>query len=1014
MAVLRTANQSLLNVKTDVKLNLHPKFLLGAGLVAMLLCGSIEALEAADARATAETLLSFEGLRPGLCVHIGGSDGELPAELAVAGKYHVHCLASDRTSVENIRRYAVTRDLYGQVVVDHSLLNRLPYPDNLVNVLVVGDFAALQQEGLTVKEIMRVVAPYSSALLDNAPADIRQIVSWAGYEDAGIRRQGSWTQITKPWPEGMDEWPQPDHDASCASISSDRLVHPPNSVQWIAGDPWRHESSPNPVISADGRIFLSYPDLGIVACDAFNGLKLWQREGASALIAAKDQLFARLEAHGPLVALDARTGETLRTYSFGGSDEPWPPLARVAYHDGVLLTGVREVMEAYDAKSGKELWRKQITGEKGASFSKLALFRDINKKRIIAEGKVFLTLTETEEFLCLDLKTGKELWRVSSKGDRLVCYRQGLLFSQYVGKGGNQREVVFNAAYSPLDGTFLWRYDYDRVYHGGHPHNMFLLDGLVWVLASIPSENVKYEKEPQAWHGLNPKNGEVVRRIDWKKTKHRCYGDRATEQYIVAGGMDFLDVKTGEHHKFLGGRGSCSFGHMPANGLVYQAPNVCQCYSQVRGVVAFATDESDADQGDERQDIGDRQTGTGKPADETPSPDDWPMLRHDPARSGSTTADLSSDLKPAWKAEIGGRLSSPVAACGKVFVSSIDDHRVLALDMKTGRTVWCYRANGRVDSPPTIYAGRAIFGCRDGWLYCVSSATGELIWSLPAAPRPRWLVCRGQVESAWPVHGSVLIDGDTAYFAAGRHSHVDGGVLLYAASPETGEMLWQKRLDVNSLPPTYANPGNISNDILVSNGKTIFMERVGFDSATGAQSDQNEFFWSGTGGGFLADTVKPIAGWHDLNFRQWRNISPLGTHDSQTHGLILVFAGPNIFGVQTVGDKKKASKDGSYTYELFSCSRKEGPQNGMLWQAAVPKGVLPKALLHAGSKLYVAVVEDNDEPGKGAIRIHDAEDGQDLGSIPLDVKPKFDGLAAVNGNLILVAEDGKVVCLTKD
>jgi outer membrane protein assembly factor BamB len=993
--------------RTDIRagrwFRIAPKLLLGAGLAAVLLFGSIQALEAADAKATAEALLSFDGLRPGLCVVVGDARGELLTELAIAGKYHVHGLTSDRRSLERIRQYVASRDLYGQVVVDHSPLKHLPYASNLINVLVVEDFADVQKNGLTLKEIMRVVAPESSALLGNAPADLKPAVMQAGYKDAVINQKGIWTQIVKPRPEGMDEWPQPHHDASSASISGDRLVRPPNAVQWIAGDSWRHESSPNPVLSTNGRIFASYPDQGIVARDAFNGLKLWQRKAAPAWIAAGDQLFARLKKGGPLVALDARTGKTIRTYSFGGSDRPWPPQARLAYHDGILLTGTVGVIEAYDAKSGAELWRKRIGSEKYVGLSTLALYQSINQKRIIAEGKVFLTLSETKEFLCLDLKTGKELWRVSSKGDRLVCYRKGILFSQFTERG---KKDVFNAAYSARDGRFLWRHDYTRVWHGGHPHNIFLLDGLVWVLASIPAENVKYEKEPQAWHGLDPKDGAVVRRIDWEKTKHRCFGDRATEKYIIAGGMDFLDVETGRHHKFQGGRGSCSFGSVPANGLIYQLPNVCQCYAQVRGVVAFTGDTATADQRHETQDTGARQTGAGKPADETPSAEDWPMLRHDPARSGSTAAALPAELKPIWEQEIGGRLSSPVAACGKVFLSLIDDHRVIALDMKTGKTIWSYRANGRVDSPPTIYAGRAVFGCRDGWLYCVSSATGELIWSRPVAPRQRWLVCRGQVESAWPVHGSVLIDGDTAYFAAGRHSDVDGGVLLGAASPKSGEILWQKRLDVKSLKPTYRGPGNISNDILVSNGKTIFMRKVGFDVATGDESEERVSFWSGTGGNFLTDIIKPFAGGHEMSFRRWRL--------SKTGGLTLAFSGPSIFGVRAVGDTGNPWKFKSYRYEVFSCSREEDAKDKMLWQAALPKGVLPKAILHAGRKLYVAVVREGEGPGKGALLIHDAGDGRSLGAIPLSIRPKFDGLAAVNGNLILVGQDGQVICLAKD
>ena len=523
------------------------------------------------------------------------------------------------------------------------------------------------------------------------------------------------------------------------------------------------------------------------------------------------------------------------------------------------------------------------------------------------------------------------------------------------------------------------------------------------------------KNKPEAWHGLNPKSGEVVRSVDWEKTKHRCFSDKATERYIMSGGMDFLDVKEGKHHTFRGGRGNCSSGFTPANGFLYQHPNVCVCASQVRGFVALAADASTAGQGDKLQDIGSRQTGPGTPADETPSPDDWPMLRHDPARSGSTTAILPLDVMPIWEEEIGGRLSSPVVACGKVFVASIDDHRVIALDMKTGKTVWSYRANGRVDSPPTIYAGRAIFGDRDGWVHCVSAATGELIWSLQAAPRQRWLVCQGQVESAWPVHGSVLIDGDTAYFAAGRHTEVDGGILLCAVSPRTGKILWREQHFCSE--PTQYGGGSITNDILVSDGQTIARDNAIFDSKTGSPKANwrtgsegvADFFWGGPVG-FLTDISRPVAGWHELHHRSWAISSVLG-YQYHSRGLTLAFAGQKVFGVRVVGER--AWKDNVTSFEVFSCDKAEGTKQ-TFWQATLPKGVLPKALLHAGGKLYIAAESGSDEPGKGTILIYDAKDGRDISTIPLNVRPKFDGLAAVNGNLIVIGQDGKVVCLGKD
>ena len=47
----------------------------------------------------------------------------------------------------------------------------------------------------------------------------------------------------------------------------------------------------------------------------------------------------------------------------------------------------------------------------------------------------------------------------------------------------------------------------------------------------------------------------------------------------------------------------------------------------------------------------------------------------------------------------------------------------------------------------------------------------------------------GQLESAWPVSGSVLVLDDQVYAAAGRSSFLDGGIFLYCLDPATGKLL---------------------------------------------------------------------------------------------------------------------------------------------------------------------------------------------------------------------------------
>jgi len=96
---------------------------------------------------------------------------------------------------------------------------------------------------------------------------------------------------------------------------------------------------------------------------------------------------------------------------------------------------------------------------------------------------------------------------------------------------------------------------------------------------------------------------------------------------------------------------------------------------------------------------------------------DWPTFRHDAMRSGRATSPIPAAPKQAWKIELGGKVSAPVVAGGRVFVASADKHQVVAVDAASGKRVWSYTAGGPVDCPPTASHGRVLFGCRSGCVY---------------------------------------------------------------------------------------------------------------------------------------------------------------------------------------------------------------------------------------------------------------------------------------------------------
>ena len=86
--------------------------------------------------------------------------------------------------------------------------------------------------------------------------------------------------------------------------------------------------------------------------------------------------------------------------------------------------------------------------------------------------------------------------------------------------------------------------------------------------------------------------------------------------------------------------------------------------------------------------------------------------------------------------------------------------------------------------PPTIHRGLCLFGTQERLgLLPAGRRRPRCVWRLRAAPVDERIVAYGQLESPWPVPGSVLVVDDVAYFAAGRQSLADGGILVFAVEP---------------------------------------------------------------------------------------------------------------------------------------------------------------------------------------------------------------------------------------
>jgi outer membrane protein assembly factor BamB len=412
------------------------------------------------------------------------------------------------------------------------------------------------------------------------------------------------------------------------------------------------------------------------------------------------------------------------------------------------------------------------------------------------------------------------------------------------------------------------------------------------------------------------------------------------------------------------------------------------------------------------------------------NPPDWPTFRHDARRSCSTTAIVSPELRKLWERKVddqhmpaspladewlthllgGDRLTAPVVAGGMVFVGLTDAHRVVALDARTGERRWSYTAGGRMDTPPTLHRGLCLFGCYDGWVYCLRASDGELVWRYRAAPRDQRIVAFGQVASSWPVVGGVLVENDVPYFVAGRSSAIDGGIFGYAVRPRTGQVVWTKRL-----------AGAVS-DVLVSDGDALRMAGgasagIRFNAQTGERlrgSVHAGFKWDFSG------KINTLWGgpnrvldrtWHVLSVNDtashWMRIKQ-GYGPHQGHLLIAAPDGKRIFGFRFkyVHWSKVKDPKTEFSGELVAW------QGGKLaWTVEVPATFQVEALALAGDVLFAAGPRDRfrREPG-GKLWALSATDGNLLNEYELDAPPAADGLAATPGRLYLTTHDGRVLC----
>lgn len=1030
---------------------------------------------------TGREIIDASGIKGGLVVHLGCGDGKLTAALRANDSYLVHGLDTDAMKVSKAREYIRSEGVYGRVSVERLSGTSLPYGDNLVNLVVAEDLGEI-----AMAEVMRVLVPLGVAY---------------------VKSDGNWTKSSKPRPKEIDEWTHWLYDASGNAVSRDKVIGPPRHIQWVAKPFWArlHDapSSTSAMVSSNGRIFY-ISDEGpagiyekiedkwfLVARDAFNGMLFWKRplrqwgwkqwtaewharnnqpfQLPKRLVAVGDRVYVTLAFNGPLSALDAATGEVVKTY------EGTEYTDEILVDDGFVVLGlnntkhnprrdnlepIKKSIIALKADTGEVLWTKgDYTGLNAKTDSMAPVGR---LELAVGDGRIFFS--DHDAVAALDLNSGNELWRVSRPGGSrqranfntqmgelcTLVYNNGVvLFAQPEGTIGFHSCPGTLYAFNARDGKLLWKHPYGGWVHNTQP-NVFVINGIVWIHEHQDIKETKPAIEIQhgldyAVLGLDLTTGIKKHRFPTKSIfdvghHHRCYRNKATERFLLTSrrGVEFIDTASGDIDINHWTRGDCHIGVMPGNGMLYTTPHPCSCYidTKLNGYFCLAPEQTT--QRKPRATNKEiflkgpayKQTINRQPLTiAKQSNGSWPTFRADARRSGSVRTPVSSDLKEGWKTDIGGTIGPVTVAENKVFVPVIDEHRIVAINSLTGSILWDFTAGGRVDTPPTIYKGMALFGSADGWAYCLRCSDGELIWSRRVAPENRLIGGMGQLESAWPVHGSILVNNDTtkrtgeavAYLAAGRSSYLDGGIHFYALRPETGEVLehhveYSPDTQTGKMPDgdAFNIPGMLA-DILVGDESSVWMRRhkVFGESTEG----QNHVIATG---GFRDDTWFNRTTWSVGNVK---------------HAQLLVFDENTAYGIEAFlsTSRGKPFTAGAKGYHLFARAlkgtrtvkstgrKKKGrPTETYVWSTYIPVRGMAMAL--AGDVLFVAGAPDIVVPGDslaafegrkgGLLYALSSKDATKLAQYELKSAPVLDGMAAAYGRLYVLGMDGSVTCFS--
>ena len=983
-------------------------------------------------------ILDRIGVSRGICVVPGDKNCELALKLARQSELLIYVQLSRAEEVEAARKAADAAGFYGtRIFVEKGDLTRLHLADNIADAFVaVGDAA-----GISKAEALRVLCPEGKALLGNKV-------------------------LTKPFPEGIDDWSHPYHGPDNNPQSQDRIILAPYLTQFLA-EP-RYAPMPQVAVASAGRVFKAYGHVAfkkreepllnkLVAYNGYNGTTLWKRdlnEGVmihrNTMIATPKTLYVGDDKSCKIIdtATGHLKGEIIPAVKVaGGTFWKW-----MALEDGVLYALIGE----QEQRDPTKRWHREAHGwpwnpiSKGFNqpkhpwgYGRNVLAIDPKTKKVLwsyredepvdsramcmKNGRIYI-FRFGSYLTCLNARTGKPIWRKTPDNapklfESLSTYlnrqdwRTNWRTTNYL--QCSDKAVYFAGpqigkllAVSAEDGSILWENAYSNF------QLVLRDDGLYGISGQI-------DKHPSK--KFDPLTGRVLAEIN--KSRRACTRPNGSADAIffrAQGGSVRLDIASRRPEWISPMRPPCHDGVTIANGLLYFWPSVCDCQLTLYGITCLgpAGNFNFSPHATEAQCLEKYAGDLSKVARLSESVADWPTFRADNTGSVTTEATVPDRSKLLWRFTpntttpvAAPHPTAPVAVGGLVFVSG-PDGIVRALDAATGKLRWKAYTGGAVRIPPTIWEGRALVGSGDGWIYAFEAQTGRLLWRFRAAPAERKIPVYGSLLSTWPAASGVMVENGIAYVSAGIVNY--DGTYVYALDAATGKIKWQNNTS-GHLDRQARTGVSVQGHQLLHDGKLYLASGTSLSPAV----------YDITDGGCLNDPG-PLANCASQSPRGWE-LSLLGDQVAAcgkpfyAHPKYDVFDGTvfnKVFLASSGGrdivwvsnqNNKKVLCFGHIDRQLLR-QRMANPGNrfNIDWRKF---GVKDKPLWSYDCKESAALAVCRNAvviANRTEIVALSLKDGGILWSQPVPSPPVLWGLAVDrNGRIIVTLEDGKVMCFGK-